>query len=238
MNEQFARTALVYGEDAIKVLSTKRVAVFGLGGVGGYVVEALVRSGVGHFDLYDFDTISASNINRQIIATHETVGRKKIEVMKERMLSINPNVDVNIFDCFVLPEQLPTLSLDKCDYLVDAIDTVTTKIALIVEAKRLNIPIISCMGTGNKTDPSKLRVDDIFKTSMCPLAKVMRHELRKRDIKKLKVVYSIESPVELKGPHEEELEDGKIKRYPGSVMMVPASAGLLLAAEVIRGLLN
>ncbi len=238
MDKQFDRTALIYGEENVAKLSHKRVAIFGLGGVGGYVVEALIRSGIFYFDIFDADIVSVSNLNRQIIATYDTIGRKKVEVMKERMLSINNHAIINTFDGFILPDNISAISLNEYDYIVDAIDTISTKIALVLEAERLNIPIISCMGTGNKCDPSLLKVDDLFKTSICPLAKVMRHELKKRGVKKLKVVYSTETPIVPKGQHEMTLGNGTIKQYPGSVMMVPAVAGLMIATEVINDLLR
>lgn len=195
MSEQFSRTELLIGEEAVKNLANCRVAVFGVGGVGGYVCEALVRSGVGAFDLIDSDTVALSNLNRQIIATHSTVGRYKTEVMKERMLDINPDVDVTIHNCFFLPENADDFPFDSYDYVVDAVDTVTAKIALVMKAKEHNVPIISSMGAGNKLNPALFQVKDIYKTQVCPLAKVMRRELKKRGIKKLKVVYSEEIPL-------------------------------------------
>ncbi|SFQ19484.1 tRNA A37 threonylcarbamoyladenosine dehydratase [Lachnospiraceae bacterium XBB1006] len=231
MTEQFSRTALLLGEQVIEALQKKRVAIFGIGGVGGYVCEALVRSGIGHFDLIDKDTVSESNINRQIIATHKTVGRDKVEVMKERMLEINPEVDVTVHKCFFLPENADSFPFATYDYVVDAVDTVTAKIAIIMRCKELDIPIISCMGAGNKLDPSQFRVADIYKTTMCPLAKVMRREMKKRGVRKLKVVYSEEKPIE---PNVRRREQGS--DIPGSIAFTPAAAGLVLASEVVRDL--
>lgn len=192
MKKTLERTALIYGKETLEALENKKVMVVGLGGVGGYVVEALTRMGIGHFILIDHDVVSESNINRQLIATYQTIGQKKIDVMKERMLTIQPEVDVKALDMFVLPENIDSINFEGVDYIVDAIDCVTAKIALILKAKELNIPIISSMGTGNKVNPALLEITDIYKTSMCPLAKVMRHELKKRGVKKLKVLYSKE----------------------------------------------
>ena len=190
MLTQFSRTELLLGKEAMDRLKNAHVAVFGIGGVGGYVCEALVRTGVGAFDLIDDDKVCLTNLNRQIIATRKTVGKYKTEVMKERMLEINPDVKVEIHDCFFLPENAKDFPFEEYDYIVDAVDTVTAKIALVMKAKEMNIPIISSMGAGNKLDASKFEVADIYKTSVCPLAKVMRRELKKRGVKKLKVVYS------------------------------------------------
>lgn len=190
MLNQFSRTELLVGKDGMEKLSNSHVAVFGIGGVGGYVVEALVRSGVSKFDIIDDDMVCLTNINRQIIATRDTVGKYKVDVMKERILSINPNAEVNTFKCFYMPENADDFDLSKYDYIVDAIDTVTAKLELIVRAKQLNVPIISSMGAGNKLNPAEFEVADIYSTSVCPLARVMRYELRKRGIKSLKVVYS------------------------------------------------
>ena len=195
MLTQFSRTELLLGKEAMDRLKNVRVAVFGIGGVGGYVCEALVRTGVGAFDLIDDDKVCLTNLNRQIIATRKTVGKYKTEVMKERMLEINPDVKVEIHDCFFLPENAKDFPFEEYDYIVDAVDTVTAKIALVMKAKEMNIPIISSMGAGNKLDASKFEVADIYKTSVCPLAKVMRRELKKRGVKKLKVVYSREEPI-------------------------------------------
>ncbi len=230
MKEQFVRTSYVIGIDNVEKLSKYKVAIFGLGGVGGYVAEALVRSGIGNFALIDFDEVSISNLNRQIIATRSTIGKKKVDVMKDRMLDINENVKIEIFPIFYNEETKEQIDLSSYDYIIDAIDSVTSKLLLIKKASELNVPIISSMGTGNKLDPSKLVVTDIYKTSMCPLAKVMRHELRKIGIKQLKVVYSTEEP------HIH--EDNNDRKIVGSTPFVPSSAGLLIASEVIKDLLN
>ena len=225
MDEQLSRTRLLIGEDGIDKLHKSRVAVFGIGGVGGYVCEALVRSGVSSFDLIDKDVVSVSNINRQIIALHSTVGRPKVEVMKERMLDINPLVTVNTYECFFLPENADDFPFEEYDYVIDAVDTVTAKIEIIMRCKELGIPVISSMGAGNKLDASAFEVSDIYKTSVCPLAKVMRRELKKRGVKDLKVVYSKENPVTNSRP-------------PGSVAFVPSTAGLIIAGEVVRDLIR
>lgn len=248
MLNQFSRTQLLLGKDAIDKLSNCRVAVFGIGGVGGYACEALIRSGVGHFDLIDDDRVCLTNLNRQIIATRKTMGQYKVDVMKERMLEINPNADITVHKCFFLPENADTFPFDKYDYIIDAVDTVSAKIELVMQAQKHNVPIISCMGAGNKLDGSQFRVADIYKTKVCPLARVMRTELRKRGVKKLKVVYSEEPPIR-------PLEDMTIscrancvcppgtqrkctvrRDIPGSVAFVPAVAGLLIAGEVIKDL--
>ena len=194
MLNQFSRTQLLLGKEAMDKLQNSRVAVFGIGGVGGYVCEALVRSGVGEFDLVDDDKVCLTNLNRQIIATRKTVGKYKTEVMKERILEINPDAKVNIHNCFFLPENADDFPFEEYDYVVDAVDTVTAKIALVMKAKEKNVPIISSMGAGNKLDGSQFKVADIYKTKVCPLAKVMRRELKKRGVRKLKVVYSEEIP--------------------------------------------
>lgn len=225
MKEQYVRTAMLFGEEAIEKLQHKRVIVFGVGGVGGHVVEVLARSGVGAIDLVDHDVVSASNINRQIIATHNTIGQKKIEVMKTRIQSIQPECKVTLWDTFYLPEVSAQFPFENFDYIVDAIDTVTAKIDLILKAKEHNVPIISSMGTGNKLDPTKLVVTDIFKTSVCPLAKVMRRELKTRGVEACKVVYSTEVPVIKETP-------------PGSNAFVPATAGLLIGSEVVKDLIK
>lgn len=195
MNE-FSRTELLIGQAALEKLQNSRVAIFGVGGVGGYVCEALVRSGVGHFDLIDNDTVSLTNINRQIIALHSTIGKLKVDVMKERMLDINPNVDVLVHPCFYLPETADQFDFSNYDYVVDAIDTVTGKIEIIVQADAHQVPVISSMGAGNKLNPAMMEVSDIYKTSVCPLARVMRRELKKRHIKHCKVVYSKEKAIQ------------------------------------------
>lgn len=222
MREEFERTELLLGEEAMEELSRSRVAVFGVGGVGGYVCEALVRSGVGAFDLIDKDKVSLSNINRQIIATRKSVGRYKTEVMRERMLSINPQADVRTYQCFFLPENAEQFPFAEYDYVVDAVDTVTAKIELVLRAQAEHVPVISSMGAGNKLDASAFRVADIYETKVCPLARVMRRELKKRNVEHLKVVYSEEEPVQ--------------KRALGSVAFVPSVAGLILAGEVIKDL--
>ncbi len=233
--EQFSRTELLLGTSALEHLSGCRVAVFGIGGVGGYVCEALARSGVGSLYLIDDDMVCMSNINRQIIATTKTVGRYKTEVMKERILDINPEAEVNTYNCFFLPENASDFPFDKYDYVVDAIDTVTAKIGLIMKCKEEGIPIISSMGAGNKLDPTQFRVADIYKTNMDPLAKVMRHELKKRGIRKLKVVYSEEKPMTPIGGFRQE---GKRRSIPGSTAFVPSVAGLIIAGEVIKDLIK
>ena len=232
--EQFSRFEILIGEDKMNLLKTKRIAVFGIGGVGGAVVEALVRSGITKFDLIDDDVVSLSNLNRQIIANLETVGQDKVEVMKKRILSINKNVEVNTFKCFFLPENSNQFDFTNYDYVVDAVDTVTAKIEIIRKAKEANVPVISSMGTGNKMNPTMLEVCDINKTSVCPLAKVMRYELRKRNIKNVKVVYSKEEPlIPLKI-----IEGSNKKNIPGSTSFVPPVAGYIIASEVIKDLLN
>ena len=231
MSEQFSRTELLFGREAMEHLSKCRVAVFGIGGVGGYVCEALARSGVGALDLIDNDKVCLSNINRQIIATHKTVGGYKTEVMKERILDINPEAKVNIYECFFLPENSSEFPFDEYDYVVDAIDTVTAKIELVMQCQKMNVPIISSMGAGNKLDPTQFRVADIYKTKMDPLSRVMRYELKKRGVKKLKVVYSEEEPIKLE---EQTIVNGKAT--PGSIAFVPSVAGLIIAGEVLKDL--
>ena len=239
--EQFLRTEMLLGTEAMEKLQNSHVAVFGVGGVGGYVVEALARSGVKKFDLIDNDTVALSNINRQIIATHSSVGKYKVDVMKERILDINPEALVNVYKCFFLPENSGDFDFSKYAYIVDAIDTVTAKLELIVRAKEANVPIISSMGTGNKLDPTKLEVTDIYKTEVCPLARVMRNELKKRGIKKLKVVYSKEQPIKVKKKENEQITSenmGRIKDVPGSVAFVPSVAGLIIAGQVIGDIIG
>ena len=245
MSSQFSRTEILLGREAMEKLASSRVAVFGVGGVGGYVCEALVRSGVGSFDLIDSDIVCESNLNRQIIATRDTIGRYKTEVMKERMQSINPDVKVRIHNCFFLPENSGEFPFEEYDYVVDAVDTVTAKIELIMKAKEAGVPVISSMGAGNKLDPAQFKVADIYKTNVCPLAKVMRRELKKRGVKKLKVVYSEELPVKPMGQPAEEAPEkepsvkgtGSGRRStPGSVAFVPSVAGLILAGEVVKDL--
>lgn len=240
MNNQFKRTELVIGEQAIKRLNECTVAIFGIGGVGGYVCEALARSGISHFVLVDNDVVSESNINRQIIATYDTIGQYKTEVMKNRILSINPNATVEIHNCFFLPDNTE-FEFEKYDYVVDAIDTVSAKIELVLRCQSCNTPLISSMGTGNKLDPTKLTVTDIHKTEMDPLARVMRRELKKRGVKHLKVVYSTEKPIkpsaQAKEKYIEQSNEKVTKRdIPGSTAFVPSSAGLLIASEVVKDL--
>lgn len=250
MLDQFSRTELLLGKAAMDKLSGSRVAVFGIGGVGGYVCEALVRSGVGAFDLIDNDKVCLSNLNRQIIATRKTVGQYKTEVMKERILEINPDADVRVRNEFFLPENADTFPFEEYDYVVDAVDTVTAKIEIIMRAQDKGIPVISSMGAGNKLDGSAFRVADIYKTKVCPLAKVMRRELKKRGVKELKVVYSEEEPMR---PHncteagsrsedmcisEEESKPTGRRDIPGSVAFVPSVAGLIIAGEVIKDLIK
>ena len=237
--EQFIRTELLIGKEAVKKLNNSRVAVFGIGGVGGHCAEALVRSGVGTIDIVDNDVIAESNINRQIVALHSTIGRYKTEVMKERLLDINPDVKVNEYRCFFLPENASQFPFDKYDYVVDAVDTVTAKIAIIMAAQEHGTPVISSMGAGNKLHPEMFEIADIYKTSVCPLAKVMRQELKKRGVKKLKCVYSKEEPLQ---PTEESFggelpaPDASRRSVPGSSAFTPSVAGLIIAGEVIRSL--
>lgn len=235
MSEVFARTELLLGKDALEQLHNAHVAVFGVGGVGGYVVEALARSGVGHLTVVDNDTVSESNINRQIIATHSTIGKNKVDVIKERILDINPDCDVTAKCCFYLPENKAEFDFSEYDYVVDAVDTVTAKISLVLEAQEHNVPIMSSMGAGNKLNPAMFEVADIYQTSVCPLAKVMRHELKKRGVKKLKVVYSKEEP---KVPAIVVFDEEKHKAVPGSTAFVPSVAGLIIASEVIKDLVG
>lgn len=225
------RSEMLIGSEAQEKLKNSKVAIFGVGGVGGYVAEALARMGVGHIALIDNDKVSISNINRQIIALHSTVGQYKTEVMKERILDINPNAKIEIFNIFYLPENADEIDLKSFDYIADAVDTVSAKIELAVRAQKLGVPIISAMGTGNKLDPTKLEVTDIHKTSGCPLARVMRKEMRDRGVKKLKVVYSKEAPVKPKFSAEK-------PSTPGSVAYVPSVAGLIMAGEIVRGLMG
>ena len=239
MLDQFSRTELLLGKSAMERLVKCRVAVFGIGGVGGYVCEALARSGVGALDLIDDDKVALSNINRQIIATTKTVGEYKTDVMKERILEINPEAEVNTYRCFFLPENASDFPFDKYDYVVDAIDTVTAKIELVMQCQMARVPIMSSMGAGNKLDPTKFRVADIYKTQMDPLAKVMRRELKKRGIKKLKVVYSEEEPViqaEDATAVQADRPGSKRRGIPGSTAYVPSVAGLIIAGEVIKDL--
>lgn len=248
MLNQFSRTELLFGREAMDKLQNSRVAVFGIGGVGGYVCEALVRSGVYHFDLIDDDQVCLTNLNRQIIATRKTVGQYKVDVMRERILEINPDADVSVHKCFFLPENADDFSFEEYDYVVDAVDTVTAKIELVMKAQEKGVPIISSMGAGNKLDPSAFKVADIYKTRVDPLARVMRREMKKRGVKKLKVVYSEEDP---KRPIEDmavscrnhcicppgaQHKCTERRDIPGSTAFVPSVAGLIIAGEVIKDL--
>jgi len=233
MSEEFARTELLIGKDGLDKLSSSRVAVFGVGGVGGHVVEALVRSGLGTIDIIDNDVIAPSNINRQIIATSKNIGQYKVDVAKSRILEIVPNVTVNTFKTFYTPETSNQFDFTQYDYIVDAIDTVSGKIELVLQAQCNNIPIISSMGAGNKMNPTQFEVADIYKTSVCPLAKVMRQELKKRGVKHLKVVYSKEIPIKQTA---QDLRTGK--RIPGSNAFVPSVVGLIIASEVVKDLIG
>jgi tRNA A37 threonylcarbamoyladenosine dehydratase len=236
--EEFSRSARVIGCGAIERLKHARVAVFGVGGVGGYVCEALARAGVGAIDLFDSDAVSLSNVNRQIIALHSTVGQAKVEVMRARILDVNPDCEVTVHNVFYLPENADDYPLDGYDYIADAIDTVAAKLELIVRATRAGIPIISSMGTGNKLDPSRLTVTDLSKTAGCPLARVMRRELKARGIAHLRVVYSEEPPVQAP-PDAPALENDPHKRVPpGSLPFVPPVAGLLMASEIVKDLIK
>ncbi len=249
MQNQFSRTELLIGKEGIEKLHNSKIAIFGIGGVGSYVVEGLVRAGIGNFILVDDDKICLTNLNRQIIATRETIGKTKVEIAKKRILEINPNANVEIYQEFFMPDSKELLD-ESVSYIVDAVDTVTAKIELVVRAKKLNIPIISSMGTGNKLDPTKFEVTDIYKTTICPLAKVMRKELRNRGIEKLKVVYSKEEPIK---PIETEENSCKTNcvcppgtarkctirnQVPGSISFVPSVAGLIIAGEVIKDIIG
>lgn len=237
MQERFKRTEMLLGSEAMELLRNARVAVFGIGGVGGYAAEALARSGIGKIDLIDNDSIAESNINRQIIALSGTVGRLKTDVMRERILQINPDAEVRVFPCFFLPENKDMFDFADYSYLVDAVDTVTAKIELVMQAKEYGVPIISSMGAGNKLDPTAFEVADIYETSVCPLAKVMRRELKKRGITELKTVYSKEEPV--MPLMEEQVPAGSSRRLvPGSIAYVPSVAGLIMAGEIIKDIVK
>lgn len=242
MIDQFSRTELLFGSEAMKKLSVSRVAVFGIGGVGGYVVEALARSGIGELDLIDSDKVALTNLNRQIIALRSTVGKYKVDAAKERILDINPDCRVNIYKTFYMPETAGQFDFSQYDYVVDAIDTITGKIELIIQAKAAGVPIISSMGAGNKIDPTAFEVSDIYKTSVCPLARVMRSQLKKRGVKKLKVVYSKEQPLSLSEESVREImsEEGETAKrsIPASNAFVPSVAGLIIAGEVIKDLIH
>ena len=235
MDKKFIRTAAILGEESIQKLKNSRVAIFGVGGVGSYVLEALVRSGVGNIDIFDNDTVAESNINRQIIATSENIGCNKTDAATLRAKQINPDINIKGFNLFYLPETADSVDLSQYNYVVDAVDTVAAKLELAVRCEKLGIPLISIMGTGNKLDPTALRVDDIYKTEGCPLARVMRTELRKRHIKKLKVVWSAETPIK---PNElaETKADGRVS--PGSTAFVPATAGLIAASVVVKDIVK
>ena len=230
MNERFSRTEVLFGTDAMKKLRDSRVIVFGVGGVGGHVAEALVRSGVGHIAIVDFDKVEETNINRQLVALTSTIGKSKVEVLKNRLLDINPSLDIEAIEKFYLPENENEFDLSKYDYIVDAVDNMSAKISLACRANELNVPIISAMGAGNKIEPTMLEVSDIYKTSVDPLAKILRHELRNRGIKKLKVVYSKEEPIKV------DLKNEKRRAIPGSTSFVPSTMGLIIASEVIKDL--
>lgn len=234
MSEQFSRTELLIGKEAIEKLSNVKVAIFGIGGVGSFVAEALARAGIGSFLLVDNDIISESNLNRQIHALTNTIGKYKVEIMKERIMQINENAKVEISKEFFMPNSDEEIIDNTINYIVDAIDTVTAKIELVIRAQKLNIPIISSMGTGNKLDPTKFEITDINKTVVCPLAKVIRKELRTRGIKKLKVVYSKEEPIKPK----QTIEQNEKKHIPGSISFVPSVAGLIIASEVVKDLIK
>ena len=239
MNEQFIRTAYVIGDDAVETLKGAKVILFGVGGVGSFCAEALARVGVGTIALVDPDDVAVSNINRQLIALHSTVGQNKAEVMKTRIADINPDADVKAIPMFYLPENADEIDLSEYDIILDAIDTVSAKIELAVRANKLGIPMISAMGTGNKMHPEKLEATDISKTQMCPLARVMRRELKARGIDHLRVVYSTETPVPRHADYmgEEDMKPG-VKRIPGSISFVPSAAGLLMASEAVAILLG
>ena len=250
MLTQFSRTEMLLGKEAVDKLSEKKVAIFGVGGVGGYVCEALVRTGIGHFVLVDNDKVSLTNLNRQIIALHSTIGRYKVDVMKERMLDINPQAEIETYKCFFLPENADSFPFETYDYVVDAIDTVTAKLEIVSRCTASGVPVISSMGTGNKLDPTRFCITDINKTTICPLAKVMRQELRKRGIKRLKVVFSDEMPLhpieevaeqvrlDSEADREQEPTNTRRRDIPGSAAFVPAAAGLVLASEVVKDLIG
>lgn len=228
---QFSRTELLLGEKSVEKLAKKRIAVFGVGGVGGFVCEGLVRAGIGEIDIIDKDTVSVSNLNRQLIALHSTVGQNKVDVLEKRLKDINPKLILRKYKCFFLPETSDNFDFKQYNYVVDAIDTVTGKIELVLKAEEAGVPIISAMGAGNKLDPTAFQMADIYKTSVCPLARVMRRELKKRGIEKLKVVYSKEEPVKPVFAEGEET-------VPGSVSFVPSVMGLIIAGEIVKELLS
>lgn len=233
MDGRFSRTERLIGSDAMARLNSATVAVFGVGGVGSYIAEALARSGVGHIELIDSDDVDITNLNRQIEAVEDTVGKPKAEAMKQRILQISPQCDVTVKQCFFLPENSDEFDFSRYDYVADAVDTVTAKIELVMKAQHDGVPVISCMGTGNKLSPAMLEVSDIYKTSVCPLARVMRQELKKRGVKKLKVVYSKEEPIR---PISDENNEHR-RSIPASAVFVPASAGLLIASEIVKDII-
>ncbi len=241
MENQFSRTELLIGRESLQRLQKARVAVFGVGGVGGYAVEALARSGIGALDLIDHDKVSLTNLNRQIYALHSTIGKYKTDVARERILDINPQAQVNIYHTFYLPETAEQFDFASYDYVVDAIDTVSGKLMLVQQAKEAGTPVISSMGAGNKMDPAAFMVADISETSVCPLAKVMRRELKKRGIRSLKVVYSREKPLTPRAEYDEHAgvlqNENSRRQLPGSTAFVPSAAGLIIAGEVVRDLL-
>ena len=249
MLNQFSRTELLIGKDALEKLKNSKVAIFGIGGVGSFALEGLVRAGVGNFVLVDDDKVCLTNINRQLIATRKTVGKYKVEVAKERILEINPKAKVEVYQEFFLPQTQGIID-ETIDYIIDCVDTVTAKIELVVRAKKLDVPIISCMGTGNKLDPTRFEVTDIYKTSICPLAKVMRKELRARKIENLKVVYSKEEPIKLNDNIENNCKNNCVcppgtkrncsvrNQVPGSISFVPSVVGLIIAGEVIKDIIK
>ena len=253
MQDQFSRTAMLYGRENVAKLKNRRVAVFGIGGVGGHCSEALCRSGIGALDLFDGDVVDITNINRQIIATHKNIGRDKVDVMRERLLEINPDAEITAHKLFYLPETAAQVDLSAYDYIVDAVDTMAAKLEIVCRATALGIPVISSMGAANKHDPTRLELADIYETSVCPMARIMRNELRKRGVKSLKVVYSKESPIDRKTQNEYDQTGGfeyantqtigetterKRKQIPASNAFVPPVAGLILASEVVRDLFS
>ena len=235
--DQYSRTRFLLGSEGMEKLKNAHVAVFGLGGVGGYVVEALARSGIGALTLVDHDTISLTNINRQILATHETIGMEKSDAAKARALAIDPSIAVHAMKTFYMPDTAHQFDFSQYDYVVDAVDTVTAKLSLIVACKEANTPIISSMGTGNKLDPTKFQIADISKTSICPLARIMRKECAKRGIKHVKVLFSTEDAITPQCDNTEEMPEGR-RALPGSVAFVPSVAGLIIAGEVVKDLIQ
>ena len=239
MENQFDRTKLLIGENGLNKLKNKKILIFGVGGVGGFAVEALARVGIGHIAIVDNDTVNITNINRQLIALHSTIGQKKVELFKQRINNINPDCIIETFDMFFLPDNKNMIDFSKYDYIIDAIDTVTAKLCIIEEATKLNIPIISAMGAGNKLDPTKIKICDIYETEICPLAKVIRKECKSKNIPKLTVAYSTEPAIK---PNENEIDydasNTKKRSTPGSVSFVPSTMGLLIAAHIVNEFLN